>query len=363
MTTAELVESAVLTEASPLISAGQDSGTKGIWRTRIIQADVQGSSGYYPAEVLMRDGPTAFPAGTHVYLDHPTSDEDEERPERSVKDLAGYLVDAARFEEGVDGRGLFARIQFIDELKDRIKSLAPVIGLSIRASGDVESQPGGQRVVRSIAHGLSVDVVTRAGAGGRLVNMTESTAPESPPADQKNATLSENSGTGTNSNAVASKVDVLTDQIEKLHESIVRIGHALTEQQKITTQLAESSTKAHERIISIDNRQSIADKAIGEATQVGEVAAALAESRLPLASQMRLAANYRPGQDIHKEIQGEREYTKKVVRESVRGEGGGAETSGLGLIESTTVGSVDLSSSASAEDFSEMDAVLSGKLY
>lgn len=363
MATAELVESAVLTEASPLMSAGQDGGSKGIWRTRIIQADVQGSSGYYPAEVLMRDGPMAFPAGTHVYLDHPTPDEDEERPERSFKDLAGYLVDAARFEEGPDGRGLFARIQFIDELKSRIKSLAPVIGLSIRASGEVESQPDGQRVVRSIAQGLSVDVVTRAGAGGRLVNMTESTAPESPPADQKTTVVSEASATGTASNAVASKVDVLADQIEKLHESIVRIGQALAEQQKISTQLVESTTRAHERIVSIDNRQSIADKAIGEATQVGEVAAALAESRLPLASQMRLAANYRPGQDIHKEIQGEREYTKKVVRESARGEGG-HEASGLGLIESAnTVGSVDLSASASAEDFSEMDAVLSGKLY
>src|ERR1041384_4001866 len=124
MATAELVESAVLTEASPLMSAGQGEGTKGIWRTRIIEADVQGSSGYYPADVLKRDGPTAFPAGTHVYLDHPTADEDEGRPERSFKDLAGYLVDGARYEESeTDGRGLFARIQFIDELKDRIKYL------------------------------------------------------------------------------------------------------------------------------------------------------------------------------------------------------------------------------------------------
>lgn len=362
MATAELIESAVLTEASPLMSAGQSEGTKGIWRTRIIEADVQGSSGYYPAEVLRRDGPAAFPAGTHVYLDHPTPDEDHERPERSFKDLAGYLVDGARFEETTDtGSGLFARIQFIDELKDRIKSLAPVIGLSIRASGNIENGPDGQRVVRSISQGLSVDVVTRAGAGGRLVNMTESTGQDSRPADQ--TTVSESSG-GTAESAIASKVASLADQIEKLQESIVRIGQAMAEQQKITATLAESSKRANESIVSIDARQSIADKAVGEATQVGDVAAALAESRLPLASQMRLAANYRPGQDIHKEIQGEREYTKRVVRESTRGESG-PEPSGLGLIESGTTGggSVDLSSSATAEDLSEMDSVLSGKLY
>lgn len=362
MATAELIESAVLTEASPLMSAGQSEGTKGIWRTRIIEADVQGSSGYYPAEVLRRDGPAAFPVGTHVYLDHPTPDEDHERPERSFKDLAGYLVDGARFEETADaGSGLFARIQFIDELKDRIKSLAPVIGLSIRASGNVENGPDGRRVVRSISQGLSVDVVTRAGAGGRLVNMTESTGPDSRPADQ--TTVSESSSGGPVESALSSKVASLTDQIEKLQESIVRIGQAMAEQQKITTQLAESSKRANESIVSIDARQSIADKAVGEATQVGDVAAALAESRLPLASQMRLAANYRPGQDIHKEIQGEREYTKKVVRESTRSESS-AEPSGLGLIESGSGSApVDLSASATAEDLSEMDSVLSGKLY
>ena len=71
-----------------------------------------------------------------------------------MKDLAGYLVDGARFENsGKDGSGLFARIQFIPEIKEMIKSLAPVIGLSIRAAGEVE-EAAGQRIVRSIAQGL-----------------------------------------------------------------------------------------------------------------------------------------------------------------------------------------------------------------
>ena len=114
MSTTVLAESASLAEA----------GTKGIWRSRIIAADVQGSSGYYPGDVLRRDGATAFPAGTHVYLDHPSSSEETDRPERSVRDLAGVLIEDANFEDGPDGSGLFAQVQFLPHVKDLVKSIA-----------------------------------------------------------------------------------------------------------------------------------------------------------------------------------------------------------------------------------------------
>lgn len=366
MATAELIESAVLTEASTLMSAGQDD-TKGIWRTRIIEADVQGSSGYYPAEVLMRDGPSAFPAGTHVYLDHPTDDENSDRPERSVKDLAGYLVDGVRFEESVeDGRGLFARIQFIPELRERIKSLAPVIGLSIRAAGEVE-EARGQRIVRSIAQGLSVDVVTRAGAGGRLVTMTESTKPESPPAEQAKpgagdgTTIPSTSGTGALLSEVASMRTTLADQTEQLSIENTRVLNALKESQRLVQKLAEEHKAVRESVSSINERQSTVDSKMNESKQVGQVVAELIKSGLPVVSMVRIAENYRADQDIHAEIQRERDYNKKLVRESERG---GmterAEASGLGLTESVMGGDIT-SASTSPADFSEMDAVLSGK--
>lgn len=365
MASALLVESAVLTEASPLMSAGQESG-KGIWRTRIIEADVQGSSGYYPADVLRRDGPSAFPAGTHVYLDHPTAGEDSDRPERSVKDLAGYLVDGARFEESTDGRGLFARIQFIDEIKDRIKSLAPVIGLSIRAAGEVEESQG-QRIVRSIAQGLSVDVVTRAGAGGRLVNMTESTKPESPPAEQAApAALSEGpipstSGTGALLSEVSSMRTVLSDQIEQMSIEMARMGNSLKESQRLTQKVIDENKALREALESLNDRQNAADVKLGESKQVSEIVAVLVESRLPMASLIRVAQNYQAGQDIHAKIQQERDYAKKLFRESERGELNRPEPSGLGLIESAMQSSNDYSSSTSPEQFSEIEDVLSGK--
>jgi hypothetical protein len=69
-----------------------------------------GSSGYYSEELLRRDGPKAWPAGTHQYLDHPTVSEEAERPERSVRDLAAVLVSDPVYEEnGKLGPGLYAK--------------------------------------------------------------------------------------------------------------------------------------------------------------------------------------------------------------------------------------------------------------
>jgi len=368
------VSTTVLEESAGLLDAAQ-SEPKGIWRTRIIEADVQGSSGYYPADVLRRDGPLAFPAGTHVYLDHPTSDEDEERPERSVKDLAGYLVDAASFEESMDGRGLFARIQFIPEIRERIKALAPVIGLSIRAAGEVVREDG-RNVVRSIAQGLSVDVVTRAGAGGRLVTMTESTQPESPPANQgapgasANTTVVEESNisaTTQNTGALRSEVvamrESLADRLDQTSVDIGRLNQTLKESQKLIKQLMEENTAIREKVESIDTRQAAVDTKLGESKKIGDVVGELIKAQLPMPSLVRLAESYRSGQDLHAAITSEREYLKKVLRENERSDMNRSENvgSGLGLMESSMA--MDLNAGGGNEDFSNIEDVLSGKAW
>lgn len=160
---ARLVESSAL--AVPVIA---DADT--VWEIRLIAADVQGSSGYYPAEVLRRDGPRVFPAGTHVYFDHPTASEENDRPERSVRDLAGVLIEDARFEDRLDGAGLFARMRVFTDHAARIAEMAPYIGMSIRARGLREYDPDTDRnVVTRLVDGQSVDIVTHAGAGGRFL--------------------------------------------------------------------------------------------------------------------------------------------------------------------------------------------------
>lgn len=359
---------ATLAESATLVLSPTGVESKGIWRARLIEADVQGSSGYYPAEVLRRDGPFAFPAGTHVFLDHPTSGEDEERPERSVRDLAGYLVDGARFEESSDGNGLFARIQFIDELKDRIKSLAPVIGLSIRAAGEIEVRPDGQRVVRAISEGLSVDVVTRAGAGGRLVTMTESTKPGSPPAEGAPIVtpIEESAPTGTGNGALRSEIvsmrESLSDRIEQLSVDQGRLSQALRESMKLLKQIAEENTALRGHIESMDERQAKVDQRIGESKKTNEALADLMKAGLPVPSLVRIAESYTPGQDLHAMITAEREYLKKVMRESERGElSRGSESSGLGLIESAMMPSSTFDTGSSTEQLGDLESVLRGE--
>lgn len=343
------------------------SSGKGIWRSCLIEADVQGSSGFYPADVLRRDGAIAFPAGTHVYFDHPTDSEEAERPERSILDIAGYLLDGAKFEEGPDGRGLFAQIQFTEKAKPIVRQLAKIVGLSIRAAGQVEETPSGERVVRSISEGLSVDVVTRAGAGGRLVSMTESASPGSPPAVQ-NVTVTpavtatpSTLGSGDLRNEVAALKETFSDRIEELTVGLARNTEQLRESRREGEKQTRENAKLAEAINYLRDRAQVADSALKESLKSGDALKALLESGLPVASQIRVAESYRPDEDLHEKINHEREYAKKLLRESERGSLERRESSNLGLTEA---GKAENSYAPRTDsDVSEIRDLLSGGPY
>jgi hypothetical protein len=90
-------------------TAGPTAGTSAAgnrWRIRLIEGNRWGSSGYYPRDVLERDGATAWPIGTHMFLDHPGENETQDRPERSVRDLAGHIASTPVYEtDGPAGEG------------------------------------------------------------------------------------------------------------------------------------------------------------------------------------------------------------------------------------------------------------------
>lgn len=136
-----------------------------------------GSKGYYSAEVLKRDGPAAWPAGTHMYLDHPSLTEAMDRPERSVRDLAAVLETGARWSDThPQGPGLYAEANVFPQFRDAIAAMAPHIGVSIRArgtgrQGEAEGRTG--PIVESIDDGLSCDFVTKAGRGGQVLALAE----------------------------------------------------------------------------------------------------------------------------------------------------------------------------------------------
>lgn len=127
----------------------------------------QGSSGWYPSETLeasARD--KVFPKGLPIFLDHPSASEQRDRPERSVRDLAGRLTTDARWT----GSALVAEAEVLPTHAELVTALEGIAGMSIRAQGEAEvGDVGGQpvrKITRLMAPADSVDFVTRAGRGG-----------------------------------------------------------------------------------------------------------------------------------------------------------------------------------------------------
>lgn len=164
----KLFESAATLDTITLTEARADYEIKLI-------APGKGSSAYYPESVLRRDGPNVFKEGTHVYLNHPTAAEEAARPEGDVKNLAGVLSSNAVYHEShAKGPGLYARMKVFQDHAQTVEEKAPHVGMSIRASGIAESgaKRDGVPVLKSLTSAESVDIVTRAGAGGMV--LTES---------------------------------------------------------------------------------------------------------------------------------------------------------------------------------------------
>jgi len=143
-----------------------------------------GSSGYYPAEMLERDGPQVFKAGLHTYWNHPSATEERERPERDLRDLAGTLAEDAHWDaNGPVGPGLYGRVAVASRYQEDVGELAPHIGVSIRALGRVaEGEADGRKgkVVQELVAARSVDFVTTPGAGGRVLELFEAAGGRAP---------------------------------------------------------------------------------------------------------------------------------------------------------------------------------------
>jgi len=137
-----------------------------------------GTSGYYSPDVLERDGPKILRAGTKMFWDHPTPEEEAARPEGSLRNLAAQLAGDARWENtNPMGAGLYADAKVFSPFKDAVDELAPHIGVSIRGlgrakEGEAEDREG--RIIEEIAAVHSVDFVTIPGAGGQILQLFES---------------------------------------------------------------------------------------------------------------------------------------------------------------------------------------------
>lgn len=159
-----------LQQGSALLEAkkpGEKDDGAGRYRIRII-APGRGSTGMYTAPNLAESAPL-FKPGTHMFFDHQTMTEDWERPERSVRDLAGVFESGAEIMP--DG-SLEADIKVYPSVNGVIRERWPDIGVSINGWSVEEIGPDG--VVPVLAGIQSVDFVTRSGAKGAILEVLES---------------------------------------------------------------------------------------------------------------------------------------------------------------------------------------------
>lgn len=150
----------------------KDEGT-GVFLIDIISPG-WGSSGFYSAEALQQAATdNIFAAGTHMYIDHPTAQEDADRPERSLHGLAAVLLENAVWT----GESLQAKARVFSPWRNQLAEMKDTIGVSIRATADVElGEAEGRhgRLVKRLVEAVSVDFVTHAGRGGKIVDVLES---------------------------------------------------------------------------------------------------------------------------------------------------------------------------------------------
>lgn len=148
---------------------------------------------YYSKECLQNAAANGVFEGARCFFDHPDTIEERTRPERSVRRMAGWYSDVtcreyddpkvgktlglfADFHPAVDNTEVLSIIRTCVEYAKRYPSKA-YAGLSINAMGDGQPDTiNGEEWNRvdEITEVESVDIVTRAGAGGGFVPLKES---------------------------------------------------------------------------------------------------------------------------------------------------------------------------------------------
>lgn len=287
-----------------------------------IIAPGKGSSAFYPKEVLQRDGPKVFKKNTQVFINHATRTEEAERPEGDWHKLVGALSTDAEWKEShPKGAGLYAKVKFASEQAPLIREKAPYSGMSIRANGIAESgqKRDGLPVLKEFTSVDSVDIVTKAGAGGML--LTES---------------AHNSNSGQEAEMTAEEVKKLVESATKpFREKALKADarEKAFELLEAVTLPKEAKTRIVERVISdLGLTEEFDEKAFAktvakEAKAEGEYLAAITGSgrvigmgaapELKPKQQKRLkeaAKEQRRGQvDVFEELLGDRRLAKMAV--------------------------------------------------
>ena len=277
--------------------AAEDDGA-GRYRIRII-APGRGSTGMYTAPNLAESAPLFVP-GTHMFFDHQTMTEDWERPERSVRDLAGVFESAAEIMP--DG-SLEADIKVYPSVNGIIRERWADIGVSINGWSVEEIGPDG--VVPPLAGIQSVDFVTRAGAKGAVLEVLES--------DGRWRVKNPSNPTNTN---------VQEEQAVKPEDICKAVSEALAA--AMPTAIKEAAA-----LLAADQEKKVKAVEAEKKADPYEAAAKVAEAEdLPKEARARVMEAVKRGAGVDDAIEAERAYIKAiapapVVREDAAAKAGG----------------------------------------
>ena len=259
-----------------------------------------GSSGYYPAEVLERDGPKIFTKGMHMYWNHPTQSEEAERPERSLNDLAGVLLSDARWDaNGSKGPGLYADAKVFENYRSAVDDMAEHIGVSIRAMG--KAQQGtleGRRgpLITELTAGRSTDFVTAPGAGGEIITLFEAA---------RKVRTDQDPDAGTDPAPAATDSVATTESNMEEAMEMKELQEAVTTLQTQNASLTANNARMAERLAMREARDLVQE--------------ALSGLQLPQTTKTRLLQTL-PAQFVMKEGELDQAAFKALVNEAVKTE-------------------------------------------
>lgn len=225
--------------------------------------------------------------GAKAYADHPTRSEENQRPERSIRDLVGWYSEP---RQEPDGR-VTANLNLLESaawLKDILKAVAigkapkNFAGLSINGFGTtkigtVDGRRG--KVVESINLLRSADIVTEAGAGGEVEQILASARNPEQLIEKGEDTMEWDKVT----------LDDLKKNRPDLVESIgdTRLTEAKTDLQTELDTLKESVQAVQEKNQKLEEDLAAERIKITVKTKINDL---LRESKLPDISQKRLAS-------------------------------------------------------------------------
>jgi hypothetical protein len=294
-----------INQGSALLEAkkpGEKDDGAGRYRIRII-APGRGSTGMYTAPNLAESAPLFVP-GTHMFFDHQTMTEDWERPERSVRDLAGVFESGAEIMP--DG-SLEADIKVYPSVNGIIRERWADIGVSINGWSVDEIGPDG--VVPVLAGIQSVDFVTRAGAKGAVLEVLESDGRwrvKNPPTPSN----------PTNTNAQE-------EQAVKPEDICKAVSEALAAAMPAAIKEAAAMLAADQE------KKAVEAEKKAPAVDPYEAAAKVAEAEdLPKEARARVMEAVKRGAGVDDAIEAERAYIKAIAPAPVVREDGAAKAGG-----------------------------------